>query len=382
MPCKMKTLFILLSAMSLFSCSETKNISTPVPENAGLPLASPGSVGMDTTLLNRMDSNIVASIYPNIHSVLVWKDGKFVWETYYSGRDENWGQDLGVVTHHQDRLHDARSVSKSFVSACIGLAIAQGKIKSVDQTVLSFYPEYRHLDTGLTSSLTIRHLLTMTTGQRWNENVPYSDSTNSEIRMIRSSDPVGYALSQPIEKQPGTEWNYNGGSTQLLASIVEKATGKKIDAFAEEYLFQPLGIDSFEWSKYPGTDLPAAASGLRLTSRDLLKLGILYLDEGRYNGKQLLPQDWVQQSIQQHISRPGPPGIKGFGYGYQFFLAPLPPPGDHIQVAIAIGNGNQRIVIDKTNKMVVVVTAGNYNKWNIMNNSDKLVFDFIYPALK
>src|SRR5258708_25205791 len=110
---------------------------------------------------------------------------------------------------------------------------------------------------------------------------------------------------------PGKKWNYNGGKTEVLAVIIERATGKKVDEFAKEYLFKPLGIQKFEWTKFPGTNNPAAASGLRLRSRDLLKFGILYLNKGKWNSKQLIPQNWVAQSFKTIINRPS-----GGGYGY------------------------------------------------------------------
>jgi CubicO group peptidase (beta-lactamase class C family) len=349
--------------------------------NDSLPTGSLNDAHIKASLIQSMDSNILNNNYPNIHSVLIWKNKKLVFEKYYSGKDQIWGDDIGTINFHKDSLHDVRSITKSIVSACVGLAIAQGKIKSVDQRVFEFYPEYTHLDTGLKSTLTIKHLLTMTTGQAWNEDLPYSDSANSEIRMVRSTDPVAYALSQPIEKIPGTEWRYNGGSTQILASIIQKTTGKRVDEFAAQYLFEPLGITRFTWTKYPGTDLPAAASGLRLRSRDLMKFGLLYLNNGKFNENEILPASWVEETTRMHITQPSAGSGKS-GYGYQFWLRTLPSPNEKSVVTIAIGNGNQRIFIDKVNDLVIVVTAGNYNNWSIKNNSDKLVEDFIYPALK
>ncbi|HET9745020.1 MAG TPA: serine hydrolase, partial [Chitinophagaceae bacterium] len=337
--------------------------------------------GINTSIIESMDSNIINNIYPNIHSVLIWKSGKLVFEKYYAGSDENWGTNLGIVTHHKDSLHDIRSITKSVTSACIGLAIEQGKIKSVDQKIFDFYPEYRHLDTGLKSSLTIKHLLTMTTGQVWNEEIPYTDSANSETRMDRSNDPIAYALSQPIEHLPGSQWKYNGGSTELLAFIIQKATGKRVDSFAFEYLLRSLGIKKFKWHRY-NNGLPAAASGLRLTPRDLLKFGVLYINEGGFNGKQILPAAWVKEATTFHVTRKGLPGNKDFGYGYQFWVETLPSPNQHIEVAVGVGNGGQVLYIDKTNRMVTLVMGGNYNNWKIKNNSDKLVTDFIYRALK
>src|SRR5688572_6968066 len=236
--------------------------------------------GIDSLIIHSMERVVENGTYPNIHSVLISHHGKLVYEKYWPGKDERWGDSLGVIIHAKDSLHDIRSISKSIVSACVGIEIQQGKIKSADQKVFDFFPEYAKQDTGIKSLLTVKHLLTMSSGLTWNEDVPYDNPENSEIKMIRSANPVEYVLSQPMDLPPGKVWEYNGGTTQLLAAIIEKTTGKKIDAFANEYLFQPIGITTFEWVKYPGTDLPAAASGLRLRSRDLLNFGLLYSDKG------------------------------------------------------------------------------------------------------
>ena len=215
----------------------------------------------------------------------------------------------------------------------------------------------------------------MSSGLVWNEDVPYDNPENSEIRMIRSSNPVEYVLSQALEFPPGQVWKYNGGTTQLLAAIIEKTSGKKVDEFANEYLFQPLGIHRFEWAKYPGPDLPAAASGLRLSSRALLKFGLLYSNGGKWNDKQVVPQKWVEESFQSHVQRPGG------SYGYQFWIWQDTINNKPIPFVACVGNGDQRIFFDKTNDLLVVTTAGNYNKWTIKKNANALMKEYVYPAL-
>jgi CubicO group peptidase (beta-lactamase class C family) len=219
----------------------------------------------------------------------------------------------------------------------------------------------------------------MTSGLVWNEDIPYDNPENSEIKMINSANPVEYVLSQPMEVAPGQVWRYNGGTTQLLAAIIEKTTGKKIDQFANEYLFQPLGITSFEWNKYPGTDLPAAASGLRLRSRDLLKFGLLYNQKGVWQDKQIIDPKWIEESFQWHVSIG--PNSHG-GYGYLFWLHTDSLPVISIPLIAAMGNGDQRIFIQKPLDLVIVITAGNYNKWGIKKNSDAIMLNYIYPAVK
>src|ERR1700744_2092858 len=154
--------------------------------------------GIDLGIVQQLEGEIGSGVYPNIHSVLIARHGKLVYEHYWPGKDEILGQDLGVIAHGVDSLHDLRSVTKSFVGACIGIAIAQGKIKGVDEPVFAIFPEYAKWDTGMKVGLTIRHLLTMSSGLDWDETRPYNDTLNSEIAMDRSPDPIAYVLSRPM----------------------------------------------------------------------------------------------------------------------------------------------------------------------------------------
>jgi CubicO group peptidase (beta-lactamase class C family) len=371
--------YLLLLLFSSASCfPQTKKQYKEI--EPGIRTASLTDERMDSVAINKIDTAIRNGTYPNIHSLLIVRNNLLVYERYWPGKDEIWGNDRGIAIHTKDSLHDIRSISKSIVSACVGIALQQGKIKSVDQKIFDFFPEYAKQDTGLKSLLTIKHLLTMSSGLSWNEEVPYDNPENSEIRMIRSPNPVEYVLSQSMDSLPGKVWKYNGGTTQLLAAIIEKATGKKVDEFAKEYLFQPLGITRFEWVKYPGTDLPAAASGLRLRSRDLLKFGLLYNNNGMWKDKQVVPEKWVEESFQPHVQRPD--GRRKAGsYGYQFWLWEDTINSKPTSIVACVGNGDQRIFFDRTRKLVVVMTAGNYNKWNIEKNSYALMKDYIYPAL-
>jgi CubicO group peptidase (beta-lactamase class C family) len=177
----------------------------------------------------------------------------------------------------------------------------------------------------------------MSPGWDWNEDIPYNYPANSEIKMDRSTNPTEFILSQPMVNTPGSVWKYNGGTTQILAAIIEKVSGKTIDLFAKEYIFDPLGITIFEWLKNPASGTPAAASGLRLRPRDMLKFGMLYMNRGTWKNKQLLPAEWVEKSLQTYIDRKGVSGTGG--YGYQFWTitdSSVQPPSAY---AAAVGNG-------------------------------------------
>lgn len=343
----------------------------------GIATATMKEERVNADKINALAADIEKGVYPNIHSLLISRNNKLIYENYWPGKDEHWAMPVGVVPHSRDSLHDIRSITKSIVSACVGIAIKQGKIKNVDQKVLDFFPAYAAQDTGLKSALTVKDLLTMSSGLVWNEDVPYDNPENSEVKMIRSSDAVGYVLTQPMEAPPGKVWKYNGGTTQLLAAIIERTTGKKIDQFAKEYLFTPLGIAHYEWFRYPGTDMPAAASGLRLRSRDLLKFGLLYSNNGSWKGKQIVPAQWVKESMQDQVKRG-----QGGAYGYQFWIWYEKAGDRQTRVVNCVGNGDQRIIFDKENNLVVVITAGNYNKWDIRKNSAAIMREYIGPALE
>jgi CubicO group peptidase (beta-lactamase class C family) len=358
---------------AVFAFAQPQTIEKSTFTQPHIDHASPGP---QPRLLSDMHRAILNKEYPNIHSVLVSHKGKLVYEQYYRGKDEALGDDLGEVNHAAGTLHDMRSVTKSVVSICVGLAIQQGKIKSVSEKIMSFFPGHKDLDTGMRSQLTIKHLLTMSSGMEWNENLPYTDTLNSELAMSASADPVRFILTRTVAEMPGKSFSYNGGNTQLISAILEKTTGLKLDEFAAKYLFAPLDIKAYSWYTISDTNkTPAAASGLRLRSRDMLKIGALLADGGMYKGKRLLSKSWVDESFASHVAR-----NDGGGYGYQFWIFTTPG-SDRRPLPVAVGNGDQRVFIDRVEELVVVVTAGNYNKWDLKKASYELLSDFIYPAL-
>ena len=367
--------FYLLAVFFFANCTQQEKKQSAVNDE-GIVLASMAEVGIDSSIVNKIDTAITNGTYPNIHSLLITRNNKLVYEKYWPGKDERWGDNFDLIDHGKDSLHDIRSISKSIVSACVGIAVKQGKIKSVDQKVLDFFPEYAKLDTGIKSLLTIKHLLTMTPGFVWDEGIPYANPENSERKMDHSANHVEFVLSQPMEFAPGQVWKYNGGTTQLLAAIIEKTTGKKVEQFAKEYLFQPLGITSFAWEKNDGTDMVAAASGLRLRSRDLLKFGLMYDKKGVWQGKEIIDPKWVEESFQPNLQQPW-----GGSYGYQFWLWQDTIKNKIVPFVYCDGKGDQKIIFDKTNDLLIVATAGNYEKRDIRNTVYALLKKYVYPSL-
>ena len=361
-------LFLVVTALgcrqTFYKNSTTQNLTT----KDNISISKLEDVGLDRQIITELLDSIKTGFYPNRHSLLIYKNDKLVLEEYFSGHDENWGTDIGIIQYNDSLLHDMRSVSKSVVSACIGIAIGQGKIKGVDQPIFDFFKDYEQHNNYGREKLTIKHFLTMTSGLEWNEEVPYDNPLNSEIQMDESGDGVGFVLSRKLTALPGTEWKYNGGTTEVLATIIKRATGMNVHEYAKEYIFKPIGIDKSEWTNSTGTNNPAAASGLRLTSRDMLKFGILYYNGGEWEAKQILPKEWVNKSLKSNIARPD-----GGGYGYQFWILNYTIQGRTLTIPAAVGNGDQRIFFDNQNNVIVVTTAGNYNKWDIKNNASALL---------
>ena len=364
---KILTFFIFSLLILNFSCRQTTtgDLKRPNDLHDDIQTSTLEDVGMNTAVIKEITKEIDSGFYPNRHSLLIYKNDKLVLEKYFAGKDEKaWAGDIGIVRHNVNTLHDLRSISKSVVSACIGIAIAEGKIKSVKQKVFDHFKEYEVFNIGTKKDLTIEHLLTMSTGLEWNEDIPYDNPENSEMLMTASEDPLAYILDRPMATIPGAEWKYNGGTTQLLAEIIKRVSGKSVAEFANENIFKKLGITEYDWVSFPGTDIPIAASGLRLRTRDLLKFGILYQDGGKWKGQQIVPQHWVEQSFTSKVSRP-----TGGGYGYQFWIFNETIQGKEMEWPTAVGNGDQRIFFDRKNDLLVVMTAGNYNKWDIKNNA-------------
>lgn len=185
----------------------------------------------------------------NIHGVVVERRGRLVAELYRRGKDQSiWSLFARDVHFGPTILHDMRSVTESVVSLLIGVARQQGKIGSLATSVLSFYPQYGDLHSPDRDAITLEHLLTMSSGFQWNERVSsYGSLANDETRLYWDWAPYRYVLSRPIVARPGTQFNYNGGGTAVLADILTRAMEMPLRDMARKTLFEPLGISEWEW---------------------------------------------------------------------------------------------------------------------------------------
>lgn len=315
---------------------------------------------IDRAALCRMADRLAAS-NANVHAILVARSGKLVFEQYFRGSDEVPGHIYGSrvvdVTFGADTLHNMKSVSKSVASLALGIAIDRGLIGSINEPILSFFPELQDLRSPEKDRIHLLHALTMSMGLKWVEATPDHNYDNDEVRMHVAWDPCRYVLGQPVTAPAGQEFFYNTGALQLLSAIARKATGRPLDEFARETLFDPLGITGFEWSRVRGDS--DAGGGLRLRPRDMAKIGQLVLSGGRWNNRQIVSRGWIETSTALKLK-----ATDGQDYGYLWWLGWSQFNGRKIRWIGALGRGGQSIRIVPDLDLVVAVTAGYYQDYS------------------
>ena len=358
-----------------------------IPEQTeGWETASLDDVGMDTGQMVDFMNGLAK--YPDhwIHSVIVIKDRKLVFEAYFSGQDMDLS-DLGNGLAYADRdfnrdtLHSVASVSKSVTSILLGIAIDDGILPGIHETMFSYFPDYANYSDATKRQITIEDMLSMTSGLPWTEAYPYDDPRNDLGSMVFSDDPISYILEKTTIAAPGTQFIYNSGTANLLGEIIKRASGMSLADYAESRLFAPLGIDSYEWYSFPSAPgMTVASSTLYLRPRDMAKIGQLYLDDGVWNGTRVVSHDWVSQSTHEAVglvaSESPVPGLNP-AYGYLWWLGTFST-GD-TKTFFAAGHGGQFIFVFPELEMVVVFTAGGFEERNYAPVI-QIVNDYILPA--
>jgi CubicO group peptidase (beta-lactamase class C family) len=351
----------MLSAMGGAAMS-SQILSASAGQQAPTASTSTSHVLADA-VAERLDRAISEGRVWNIHGLVVLQNDQLIIERYFDGNDRKRGTgDLGTVKFKAETLHDLRSCSKSIVGLLYGIALHQGQVPAPEAPLLSAFPEYPGLTSAERSRLTIHHVLSMTMGTDWDESsVPYVDPRNSETAMDNASDRYRYILERQVVDEPGAHWTYCGGATALLARIISKTSGKTLHDFAREYLFDPLGMGSTEWATGPDGE-PFAASGARMSVRDLAKIGTLMLRGGQLNGRQIVPAEWITRCTTPIVSCD-----EMRRYGYQWFLLDVAfgkPKGWAVgrleRMWMAQGEGGQRLFTIPALQLVIALTSGNY----------------------
>lgn len=330
---------------------------TTYPTN-GWRTATPEEVGMNSTQLEKTTQFIINHEELGIDSVSVVKDGYLCYEKHFE-------------YYNHSNIHLIHSVTKSVISALIGIANSTGMIQDLDEPVVEIFSNrtIQNLDTRK-EAMTVRHLLEMKSGLEVNDisvpyfsdKIAYSDFTfrtnitnvfpgtwlnflfpdNDFTRLMVSSDWTQFALDKPMAAAPGAEWRYSDCITHLLSAIIREKTGMNTEAFARQYLFDPLNITDYLWWEDP-SGLSLGADGLWLKPNDMLKFGYLYLNNGEWNNTQIIPSEWVETSTKDHSG-------KG-NYGYQWWIDTTR------NNYYADGLGGQLIFVKPDKNLVCALTA-------------------------
>ena len=318
---------------------------------------SMASAGMDEEKLAKALQCLRDGTYPNVHSLLILKEGKIACEAYLSGHAWNYDRQRyrgEFIDFSVDSLHNLASVTKSVTSILIGIAIDRGFIPGVDEKIMRYFPEYVPPE-PLVDTINLHHLLTMTSGLKWNEEeLPYSDQKNDLIRLFRVKNPLRFILSKPLVDAPGARFSYNSGGTNILGEILRRATGMRMDDFAKITLFEPLDIRQARW-EFLNPELVFASGNLHLRARDLAKLGQLFLNGGMWNGQRVVSQAWIEASTRRHSSP-----SEEIGYGYHWWIEEYRLGSLQVEAYSAVGWGGQRLIVIPGLDLVVVLTGGNY----------------------
>jgi len=374
-------LFCVLLLSSISASAANYIYKTPPSTGDGWQTAALSDVHLDGEKIAGLIRDIQDKPkYYNIHSILIIKNGKLVLEEYFAGEDT----EKRPISYGREDTHALMSVTKSFTSTLIGIAIDKGMIKGTDEDLISLFPDHaKALEGECKKNIKLRHVLSMSAGFDWDEvSYLYNDSRNPYIGLVMARrDMAGYVLGRPMKDQPGEKFTYNGGLSILLGNILERKSSLPLAVFANQYLFEPLDISTYEWGYWnKAGKIPKTDGGLFLRPRDMAKLGALFVNKGQWNGRQIVSARWIEEATREH-SHPNLPKVKG--YGYQWWLLEFPVNEKPVKAHVADGWGGQRIFVFPTLDLVVAFTAGNYFTPHLQVGKMmyQTVNDYILPAV-
>lgn len=372
----MRFLFVFIFALTIISthfAQETKKIPVPKSSQDGWDTATAESVNLSAARLETMESAIRSDEFKKITSVLIARNGKLVYEKYF---------DVSEIS----ALRDTRSATKTVTSMLIGIALDRGFLSGVDASVMAFFPHKQPVKNPdpRKDKITIEDFLTMSSlleCDDWNQ-----FSRGNEERMYLIEDYVRFTLNLPIKGFPawmpkpedlpyGRSFSYCTAGVATLGGVLELATKMPVPEFAEKNLFAPLGIRNAQWQITP-TGLAMTGGGLRLQSRDLLKLAQLYIDNGVWNGKRLISESWVSASTRSHVRIDDETE-----YGYLWWLKTFTASEKKFAAFYMSGNGGNKIAAFPHFKMAVVITSINYNTRGMHEQTDRLLSEYILESV-
>ena len=338
------------------------------------PTASAAEAGISEDKLHMLENAVQSGEFKKIGSVLIARQGKLVYERYFEG---------DAAT-----LRDTRSATKTITGMLVGIAIADQKLPGVDARILEVLPERRgkiQNPDPRKEAITIEDFLTMSSPLEcddWND-----ASRGNEERMYLVEDWTQFILDLPIRGRMhlgekvdvppyGRYFSYCTGGVFTLSEVLGKVTGTRTDQYAQERLFAPLGITNVEWV-YSPLNVAQTGGGLRLDSRDLLKLAQLYLSGGRWNGRQIVSNAWVRASTSPHAQID-----ETTNYGYLWWLKSFQNSSRIYPAFYMSGNGGNKVVAIPSLDMAVVITSTNFNTRGMHEQTDKILTEYVLGALK
>jgi len=359
------------------------------------PRGEPADVGLDAAPLVDLAAEVAGGDFGYVDRVLLVADGQIVF-------DERYVQDYVEISRGQrgpigcgtdacdtpedvhdfnylnpDRhpfyqgreVHTLQSVTKSVAATLIGIAIQRGEIPGVGTPVFELLRDYdlSALDPRVRNA-TLEDLLTMRLGIEWHETDRPLDDTNTTLQLEKSDNWVAFTIGQPADSDPGVKWAYNSGASHLMSAIILQVTGRTTAEYAEANLFGPLGIRDYHWKKDP-QGLPDTEGGLYLAAEDLARIGVLYLQDGVWEGQRLLPEGWVEAATARQVDDVAPDNPNwNWGYGYQWWRLDA----SGLDVWAGLGFGGQNLIVIPDRGLVGVI-----NSWNVFGRNRPLVIPFI-----
>jgi CubicO group peptidase (beta-lactamase class C family) len=318
----------------------------------------------------------------NIHSILVVKNSRLVFEEYFKGylySGDPPGSNGDFILYDRETDHYLASVSKTVTSVIFGAAVKEGFINDLDEKIIDIFPQYSDILTGAKADISVRHLLTMSSGLAWDESsAPYGDPANDVTKLFTSDDPLREVLSNELLSVPGASFLYNSGCTNILGAVIEKYTGMSLLDFGNRYIFGPLEVDGGLWQKMGG-GLYFASGGVFLRPRELAKIGYLFVNDGRWKGYQIVTAGWIEDSTTGHIPTMGRTIAAAESYGYQWWLINFDANNRTYACFMAAGWGGQYMLVFPEQEMIIVFTGGNFLRAGPISPFD-LVEDYILRA--
>jgi CubicO group peptidase (beta-lactamase class C family) len=313
--------------------------------------------------IRTLNQKIAENRFREITSIVVIKNGKLLLEEYFN-------------KYERDSLNDTRSVGKSFASALTGIAIKDGYLKNENQKISEFYDLKTFKNrSAQKNNVTIKSLLTMSSGFEGNDQD--EESPGNEENMYPTDNWIKFTLDLPMtENKIGETWNYFTAGVVLSGDILDKSIPKGLESYADQKLFQPLEIKNYKWQFTP-QQKPSLAGGLRMNTLDLAKFGQLYKNNGVWNGKTILNKDWIKKSFTNYFSNT--PDFEG--YGYLFWRKVYTIGNKSFETYQSNGNGGNKIIMFTELPIVMVITAKAYNQPYSHSQVDKIVQEYLLPAV-